>query len=278
MRQKWLSTTGNCRLCAANDSERATFEAFWPRFGAVMRRLNLDFLGSESRCVSWFIAGPSNFPSRQMEKRNRWAHNKLNHMFDVKARMLKRIKKDLRPELRPIMAGDDNATERLSAKIAQAERLQAVMKDCNAAIRSNRKAGEAAQVAALVAIFTAAGWVAKDPESRARELLKPDFCGRIGFADFELTNNNANIRRMKERLASISRNQNAASAEIEGAKARYEDCPAENRVRLFFPGKPAEDVRSRLKASGFRWSPTLGCWQAYRNDRSDATARAEAGL
>jgi hypothetical protein len=87
-----------------------------------------------------------------------------------------------------------------------------------------------AQVAALVAL----GF----PE--AVLLLKPDACGRIGFADFELTNN-ANIRRMKTRLACVEKAPATPATEQEGARARLEDCPAKNRVRLFYPNLSSGD-------------------------------------
>jgi hypothetical protein len=32
-----------------------------------------------------------------------------------------------------------------------------------------------------------------------------------------------------------------------------------------------------LKAAGFRWTPTLGCWQAYRNHNALTVAREIAG-
>lgn len=266
MAEIYENLSAKCR----NDSERSTLDAWWPRFRAVMRQLNLDYLHSQANIVSSFIAGPSNFPVARMEKRNRWAHNKLNHLFEVKARMLKRINRDLRPELRPIMAGDSDACQRLRQKIEQAEALQERMKTTNATIRKHAKAGREAQIAALVALGFETG--------RATRLLEPDFCGRIGFADFELTNNNANIRRMKQRLEGISRNQSAEATEAEGTNARFEDCPADNRVRLFFPGKPSEEIRSRLKHSGFRWSPTIGAWQAYRNSGTIEVAKREAGI
>ena len=168
------------------------------------------------------------------------------------------------------MAGDDDATQRLADKIGTAEALQATMKAANAAIRKHARAGEAAQIQALVALgFN---------EGRARDLLQPDFAGNIGFAPFELTNNNANIRRMKARLGEVSRNQATTSMEVAGENARLEDAPADNRVRLYYPGKPADDVRTRLKSSGFRWTPSLGCWQAYRNHNTLITARREAGV
>jgi hypothetical protein len=93
-----------------------------------------------------------------------------------------------------------------------------------------------------------------------------------------MTNNNANIRRMKDRLAEVSRNKVQDVSEIQGDNARFEDCPADNRVRLFFAGKPDEATRTDLKRSGFRWSPSIGAWQAYRHNHTIAKAKLVAGI
>ena len=93
---------------------------------------------------------------------------------------------------------------------------------------------------------------------------------------FELTNLGANIRRMQERIEHLRKVQAIPTSTVQGSVARMEDCPAENRVRLFFPGKPSEEVRRQLKSKGFRWTPSLGCWQAYRNAWSVKAAEDEA--
>lgn len=256
---------------ADTDEKRATLEGEFARYREGYAKRTRAYLHSRSRLVSWMIAGPSNFPVARMEKRGNVTHKRLTELLDYRERALKAIRRTLTPELRPIMAGDADAVARLEEKIRDAERSQEAMKRANAIVRmkpKNVQTGE--KLADLMALGLS--------HRRATELFEPDFCGRIGFPDYALQNNNANIRRMKERLEQISRAQATPETKIEGANATLEDCPPENRVRLFFPGKPAADVRDRLKSSGFRWAPSLGCWQAYRNYRSLETAKAVAGV
>lgn len=256
---------------ADTPEKMALLDEEFARYREGYRRHTIKALSSQSRCVSWMIAGPSNFPAHRMEKRAEIAHRRMVERMEFRPRALAAIRKALCPELRPIMAGDDDAVSRLRAKIAEAENLQETMKTANAAIRKHAKEGTEAQVAALVAMG--------HPEAIACKLLVPDWGGRIGYPDYALTNNNANIRRMKQRLASIERTRAIPATHAEGETGvRLEDIPAENRVRLYFPGKPAAEIRASLKSWGFRWTPSLGCWQAYRNSRSIAHARQAAGL
>jgi len=228
------------------------------------------YLASSSRCVSSFIAGPSNFPAARMNKRNDIAHRRLTEYLDGGKMAMQAAIRTLRPDLRAIMAGDADAIDRLAVKIANAERSQERMKEANKAIRTHAKSGHAHQVEALMALgFT---------ETQSIELIKPDFCGRIGFANYQLTNNNANIRRMKDRLEQISKAQatEVQSVECVNGVTLEDDAPS-NRVRLYFPGKPDEAIRTELKANGFRWAPSIGAWQAYRNRHTLTTAKRLAG-
>ena len=39
----------------------------------------------------------------------------------------------------------------------------------------------------------------------------------------------------------------------------------DNRIRLHFPGKPKDEIRTLLKAHGFRWSYSNDAWQRQLN-------------
>jgi hypothetical protein len=76
------------------------------------------------------------------------------------------------------------------------------------------------------------------------------------------------VKEAKARLALIERNQSRDDNAFEIGEIRVVQSWNDNRVRLFFPGKPDEETRSSIKRNGFRWTPSLGCWQAFNNARS----------
>lgn len=152
-----------------------------------------------------------------------------------------------------ISSMDPNAVDKIKAKLAKHEAIQVRMREANAAIRKHAKAGPEAQVAALVKL----GF----DERAAKGLLEPDFCKRIGFADYQLSNNNAEIRRLKKRILEVAEIQTLNAAEPTAKKyGEIEYLEDDGRVQLIFPGKPADQVRADLKSHGFKWSPTRGAW------------------
>lgn len=217
------------------------------------------FLQSHARCISSMIAGPSNFPVRRAQKANAATDRRTNDLIEYREAAMKAATRNLRPDLRPIMSGDSDAVARLEEKLQALQDEQSVMKAANAVIR--KKTDDAEKIAGLMRLGIS--------EQRAPQLLKPDFCGRIGFADYELKNNSANMRRIKARIDQLKSAKAAPETAQESESGiRLEDSPADNRVRLFFPGKPDAETRAKLKQSGFRWAPSIGAWQAYRNHRA----------
>lgn len=94
------------------------------------------------------------------------------------------------------------------------------------------------------------------------------------FPTYVQTNTNAELRRLKRRIEEL---ESAAEHEVD----REEDCgvcrivesTAENRIQLYFDGKPEESVRRLLKRNGFRWSPRNVAWQRLLNDAGRRAAR-----
>jgi hypothetical protein len=262
---------GDYELFRQNAEKGGTLDLLeqeFARYRAGARQRFTRFLASNSRCVSSFIAGPSNFPAARMNKRADIAHRRLGEYCEFRERARAAVIRKLRPDLAPIMASDPDAIERYEAELAKLKAQQERMRAANAAIRANKKAGLEAQIGALMELGFA--------EPVARKLIEPDFCGRIGFPDYMLKNNGANIRRIEKRVALVAKLQATPVAEYEGSAARIEFDPPANRVRLYFPGKPSFEIRSELKQNGFRWAPTIGAWQAYYNSNAAATARKVA--
>jgi DNA repair exonuclease SbcCD ATPase subunit len=150
---------------------------------------------------------------------------------------------------RAIFSDDPNATEKLEAKIARLEKQQEVMREFNKLLRKGDTEGM------LNLGFT---------EEQIAKLSLPDFCGRRGFPDYALTNNSGNIRRLKQRVATLEQHSQDTTSTFEFGDITVIDNVEINRVQILFPGKPSEEIRGRLKFSGFRWSPTEGAWQRQR--------------
>lgn len=162
-----------------------------------------------------------------------------------------------------ISSDDPDAIAKLRTELEACKENQELMKAANKIIKSKKlsDAEKVAQVSALIGISESAAW----------KLLQPDFCGRIGFADYQLSNNSANIRRIKERIAQLE-----ATAERQDVTEQHGDITyqeSDNRVELIFPGKPGQEVRSLLKHNGFKWSPTCGAWVRMLNNAGRSAAR-----
>ena len=81
-----------------------------------------------------------------------------------------------------------------------------------------------------------------------------------------LTNNNANIRRVRQRIEELSSRSEFAGWTFPGGEAKINE--AENRLQLIFEEKPDADQRQELKSNGFKWAPSQGAWQRQLNQNA----------
>lgn len=143
-----------------------------------------------------------------------------------------------------IATDDPNSIEKLQAKIDKMEAAHAKMILINKALRR----GDDAAILAL-------GY----SEKNLALLKAPDFAGRVGIPDYELTNSRAEIRRLKQRIADINDlyNSTPLNHECDDLKIYIDG----GRVCVEFKcGKPNEAARNIMKREAFHWSRTACAW------------------
>nr|WP_239005530.1 DUF3560 domain-containing protein [Gloeothece citriformis] len=164
-----------------------------------------------------------------------------------------------------ISSDNPDAIALLEEKLKSLEDNQTLMKSANKIVRSKRLDHEE-KITQLVGLGL--------PKKIAETLFTPDFCGRIGYADYRLSNNNQEIRRVKERIEILKKQQQEMIDN--GGENKVQDYPhlnlkvvenfELNRIQLCFENKPPADVRKMLGNNGFRWSPGEIAWQRQLNN------------
>jgi hypothetical protein len=162
-----------------------------------------------------------------------------------------------------ISSDDQDAITKLRDKIATLEALQERMKTANKAVKKKDRVALAKQD------FT---------EEQIDGLFTPDFCGRVGFASFEITNNGANIRRMKERIEHLEALAVKVVMEpLEGDGWSITEDAEDNRIVIRFDEKPSKEVLAQLRSSAFKWSPTRKAHIRMRSDYAIHLAKEIVG-
>lgn len=173
-----------------------------------------------------------------------------------------------------ISSDDPQAAAKLTEQAEGLEKLQARMVDTNKAWRICAQYGWDAQAPATrinpnVFVQGAIEKLRQAHGDRAVEYLMTFKCPHWGrqqpFAAYQLQNNNANIRRIKQRIAQLAKRPTEDKV-IERFGYEEKHNAEENRVQLMFKHKPVEETRKMLKYYGFRWAPSQKAWQRQLNN------------
>ena len=199
----------------------------------------------DARVPSILIAGGSNFPTRKKEKQNAARDSNYREWQDIQG-LLDKIRST---GMGGISADDPQAVQKLEKKLESLEKSQETMKAVNAYYRKHK---------------TLDGCPHLSPEQL--EKLKADMAsnwhlGDKPFATWALSNNSAEIRRVKDRIKSLSQQKEIGFVGWEFDGGKVEANTEVNRLQIFFEDKPDEATREALKSNGFRWSPKAGAWQ-----------------
>ena len=150
---------------------------------------------------------------------------------------------------RPVTENDGKVLT-LEEKLEDMKKLHEDMKAANKALRLKDKEAGNDQLREM-------GY----SEESIEELRKPDYLGRVGYPNFQLSNNNANIHRVEERLKRLKAVKERGSSEQEYKTFKVVENTEAMRYQIIFDGKPDAEIRTLLKSNGFKWAPSQGAWQ-----------------
>ena len=155
-----------------------------------------------------------------------------------------------------ISASDPQAVEKLTARLESCQKLHTVMKDTNAYWRKFGTCKGAPDISD------------EQAEKLERKIDKGYSWDKQPFSSYELTNNNAEIKRLERRIKEISFSQEVGFSgwNFEGGVAVANK--EMNRLQLVFDEKPDEKQRAILKTNGFKWAPSQNAWQRQLNDNA----------
>ena len=203
----------------------------------------------DARVPSILIAGGSNFPVRQKEKQNAARDSNMQEWQYIQG-LLDKIRST---GMGGIRQDDPQAIPKLEKKLAGLEKAQETMKAVNAYYRKHG---------------TLDGCPHLSPENL--EKLKAAMVSgwhyeKKPFQSWELSNNNAEIRRIRQRIDSLTRARETVYVGWEFEGGYVEANREQSRLQVFFEDKPDADARQQLKEHGFRWAPSVGAWQRLLN-------------
>lgn len=250
---------------AKDDRQKAMAQEVFDHYREGYKKFYTNWLNAKSNCISSMITGGSNFPVRRAEKANEREHKHCLALCEYSDKLEKYIVKRFAAAI-PKAEKQDNELDAMRKKLANAEKFQEDMKTVNRLIR--KKDDNAALLA-----WCKDRYGEKEGESKMNILLTPNCFGGVGFERYQLTNNLANIKRMKDRVIEMeakAQKREEAPVEEETYKAltvvRNHD---DDRLQLLFDDKPEDDVRTLLKRNGFRWAPSKAAWQRQITDNAN---------
>jgi len=177
-----------------------------------------------------------------------------------------------------ISSDDPDALQQLRERADELEAWQNTMKAVNAALRRAKIDPKDPNVSGRLKSVVVAACPNLDIAKRAVERLENSAkYGTEGyrFPSYALQNNNANLRRVRQRIADLEKRQAATAApDLEGAGFTVREDVEDNRILFIFDQKPPKEICKMMRGFGFRWSPSRTAWCRQLTDAGRASAQA----
>jgi hypothetical protein len=201
------------------------------------------WLNAKSNCISAMITGPARFPIHKAEKANRSEQKHYDIFQQWREKAKKAIVKKTQPE-----KTYNSEIERYKQELEGMRKNHELMKAGNIAIKKAHK--DKTDISQYLI------------DNFGIKAHMIEWTMKFGFG---LQNNNANMKRVEQRIKELEAKEQNRQDEPEkeflfnGGKVvmNYEA----DRIQIKHDVKPTQDVITLMKKNGFKWSPFNKAWQ-----------------
>lgn len=210
------------------------------RFKEKFREKVLKILGYRKRSINAMVTGPAKFPS----EKNRSTIEKEMEAVEELSALCRKVRKKFAPK----------KNEDPEEKLAQLQTDLDIMKEANKVYKEFQKGKEEVEGYSEDAIRAAEKFDRLKKEGKMPGEDKP-------FPSYALTSTRNKIKRIENSLEKEKKGPKGTETyrtveDVEVIKDHDQE-----RLQVFFPGKPSKEVRDTLKEKSFKWSPSNGAWQ-----------------
>ncbi len=217
------------------------------RCGDAIYHLRAEIVRARQVAPPSSVVGPTNYRGRP-EKARRIQEN-ARAVYNSALKRLDRVLEHFNP-LGAVSSDNPEAVQKLEEKASTLEREISEAKRINTFYK---KTGKLPEDISLIM------------KEKAESYIR--FCGRP-FPTFYFRNTNAKRKTAERRGESISIEAVKPTIEYMVGEIKIVDSAEQNRIMIIYPSKPDVDTISKLKHSGWKWSPRNGAWQRLRNNNA----------
>jgi hypothetical protein len=217
-----------------------------------------DYYSNEAACPSVMVAGPANFPVNKKARQNA-----RRETLQEEYNRLEELRRSFKSGLNVISSADPEAIEAIEAKIAQLKASHATKIKANAYFRAHKT---------LIGFPDMSEGAARNWQTLHDDTSSNGgYWYRVPFMEYNLANENAEIKRLEGRLATIKQQKESTLTgwDFNGGHVVIDNENA--RIGIYWDDKKrGSDLEELYDKNGDRfnvprllWSPRFKRWQCF---------------
>lgn len=256
---------------ALNERQQAILTARLDEWKSLVEKAYNDIIAKRAAWMPWTVCGPARYNAkknnakadRQLEAAAEW-NGKMDRFIENTLSMIRDaipheqlIAEYRSGKRREAISGDDPAAlEKLTARLEGMKERHEEAKKKNAYWRKHG---------------TMKGYPGFSDEKAAKidaEIKALPPYAQTPFPAYHMSNENAEMKRLRDRIETIQRQQAAGDAQHVYNGFTVEQSAADGRINITFDEKPDVPARDVLKSNGFHWSPRAKVWTRQLTDNA----------